>query len=414
MKFKVIAALVLFLFLVNSSFALYGTRPMGMGGAFTAISDDANAGYWNPAGFAINPGVDLTGSMRATNRNTSIGDNIGSLKMCFETEVNPFAWILGIGAVSLAALEGAKYLSDQGVLKKNWGRSKETNNKEESISDKVLESGTDKTVAVGQQVKETLEQTAKDTFGAVKEGTKAVGKTFVSAYAQEAARQTFWGPVYYPYYHHNYERPSYWDKRDEEKEYSPEGKAQFAAGFTYLTDNNSIANQNTSFYTLSLATGYEERVALGGNLNFYDISIPSPNNIKGYGAGVDLGVLIRPVDQLSFGAVAKEILTTDVHFENGASIRYEMNINAGVAIKPIDELTIAADLHNIFSQGNSPKTSNYGAEFRPFPGLALRAGVYDQSKTAGASVMVGPVIIDYAYLGGAFNRTQMVGATWKL
>ncbi len=35
----------------------YGARPMGMGGAFTAVADDANAPYWNPAGLALNPEV---------------------------------------------------------------------------------------------------------------------------------------------------------------------------------------------------------------------------------------------------------------------------------------------------------------------------------------------------------------------
>ena len=30
----------------------YGARPMGMGGAFTAISDDANSLFWNPAGLS--------------------------------------------------------------------------------------------------------------------------------------------------------------------------------------------------------------------------------------------------------------------------------------------------------------------------------------------------------------------------
>ena len=33
----------------------YGVRPMGMGGAFTAVSDDPNAAYWNPAGMLKAP-----------------------------------------------------------------------------------------------------------------------------------------------------------------------------------------------------------------------------------------------------------------------------------------------------------------------------------------------------------------------
>ncbi len=39
----------------------YGVRPMGMGGAFTAVSDDPNAAFWNPAGMlkAPHPGISL-------------------------------------------------------------------------------------------------------------------------------------------------------------------------------------------------------------------------------------------------------------------------------------------------------------------------------------------------------------------
>ena len=39
----------------------YGVRPMGMGGAFTAVSDDPNAAYYNPAGLmkVPYPGISL-------------------------------------------------------------------------------------------------------------------------------------------------------------------------------------------------------------------------------------------------------------------------------------------------------------------------------------------------------------------
>jgi hypothetical protein len=33
-----------------------GARPVGMGGAYTAVADDANALFWNPAGLALAPG----------------------------------------------------------------------------------------------------------------------------------------------------------------------------------------------------------------------------------------------------------------------------------------------------------------------------------------------------------------------
>jgi hypothetical protein len=42
-----------------SSFKILGTRPLGMGGAFVAVAEDAIAQYWNPAGFALQKGFDL-------------------------------------------------------------------------------------------------------------------------------------------------------------------------------------------------------------------------------------------------------------------------------------------------------------------------------------------------------------------
>ncbi|MBI5699945.1 hypothetical protein HZC35_06580 [Candidatus Saganbacteria bacterium] len=396
---------LLVLTLASQSFANFGARPLGMGGAFVAISDDANAAWWNPAGLARNPGVDITGTTVISNRNACLGDNLLALKMNFETELNPFLWVAGIGVVSLVALEGAKYLSDQGVLKKNWGRSTEKVDQTESPAEKVKEGGTEKTVAVGQKIKEKAAQVTEQALSSTASTAKEV--------ARHTSVNVYWGPWAYPYYYRDYHRPTYWDERPAEEEYSPQGKAQFAGGLSWLTDNNSVQDQKTNYYTLTLATGYEERVALGSNLNFYDIKIPSVN-LKGYGAGIDLGLLLRPVDQLAFGAVAKEILTTDIHFENGTNLTYRMSINCGLAVTPIDELTVAADIQNIFRQSGKPQTNHYGAEFRPFPGLALRAGLNDGSKTAGASIMINQVILDYAYLGGNFNRTQIAGLTWRL
>lgn len=42
-----------------SSFKILGTRPLGMGGAFVAVAEDAIAQYWNPAGFALQKGFDV-------------------------------------------------------------------------------------------------------------------------------------------------------------------------------------------------------------------------------------------------------------------------------------------------------------------------------------------------------------------
>lgn len=354
-----------------------------MGGAFTAVANDANAAYYNPAGMALNPGIDITGSTVITNRNAAVGENLAALKMCFELEMNPFAWILGIGTASMLAFQGAQYLHDQGVVKKGWGRSIEKTKKEDSMAKQVEEEG-DKNVS--------------DVHAKAK------------AQAKELAKGFSWS-LSNPWYYRNYYRPTYWDARHY-NDYSPEGKAQFAAGLTWVFDKNDTPaiNQNTSWYSLTLASGYEERIALGTNINLYDLEIPSIK-AKGVGAGMDVGIIARPLDQIAFGAAAKEILTTDIHFSNGAETSYQMSLNSGIALMPMPELTLSVDMHNILRSSSS---MHYGIEFLAAPGIALRAGLHDGSKTAGAGFSVGPVIIEYAYLGGTFNRTQIIGATWRI
>jgi hypothetical protein len=211
-----------------------------------------------------------------------------------------------------------------------------------------------------------------------------------------------------PWYRPNYYRPHYWEPRVE----SPTTKAQFALGLGWLNDYNPPQNQNTNWYTLSLASGFEQRIALGANINFYNLQVIT-SKIKGVGADLDLGLIARPVEYISLGLVTKSILTTDIKWQDGTSTRYEMLVNAGVAVKPVSSLTLAADAHNVLSQNGKIPTYHYGAEAALLPGVVVRAGQSDGSKTAGLSLAAGNLILDYAYLGGIYNRTHMVGATWR-
>ncbi len=44
------AVLTLFISARGEAFSILGARPLGMGGAFVAVADEASAAYWNPAG----------------------------------------------------------------------------------------------------------------------------------------------------------------------------------------------------------------------------------------------------------------------------------------------------------------------------------------------------------------------------
>ena len=416
---KIISVLIILAFAANSSLAIFAPRAIGMGGAFTAIADDAFAAYYNPAGFAINPGVDIAGSYQINNRNQRIGNNAFALKGCFEIGMNPFAWLAGVGLVSAFAFEGAKYLSDKGTIKKNWGRSEQAVDKEEYVAEEIQEEEEEKK-AKGQEVKRqpiSKKAIAKKAAKEVAKGAIKVGKDLVKVAAKEATRQTrhyYYAPGWYrPHYY----RPSYWDDRYDyrERDLTPAGKAQFAAGLTLLMDKNETTGQNSNYYTVSAASGWGEIAAVGANINIYDIELTNLTpTTRGFGAGFDLGGLLRFSDKLMLGLAIKELLTTDIKFENGSTRRFQMGINGGIAIKPIRQVLVAADMKNILGQNGAEPTTHYGIEVKPAYGLALRAGMWDTNKTAGIGIGVGQMIIDYSIIGGLHNRTQTISGTWKL
>jgi hypothetical protein len=381
----------------TSAFALFGTRPMGMGGAFTAVADDANAPYWNPAGVALNPEVSLTGSTMLNNKNTWVGDNVANLKMCYEMDMNPFEWIAGVGLASALALQGAQYLNDQGVVQKNWGREGERPSRDEAVTPQVT--GTGEAVSLKQELKDTFKKISSATAQKSKDIAKNTSVTVNLGLA----------PWDSPWYRSDYDHPHYWERRAAKDS----TKAQFALGLSWLNDVNIPLDQKTNWYSLTVASGFEQRIALGAGVNFYDLTKISTDT-RGMGADLDLGVIAKPVEYISAGLAIKGILTTDFHWQNGQKTRgYEMLINAGLAATPFPNLSLAADVHNLLNQNSQTATAHFGAEAVLLPGLLARAGLYNNNKTAGLSIAAGRLIVDYAILFGSFFRTQMLGCSWR-
>ncbi|MFA5839911.1 MAG: hypothetical protein WC890_04555 [Candidatus Margulisiibacteriota bacterium] len=388
-------------FFIQNAFAFYGTRPMGMGSAFTAVANDANAAYWNPAGLALNPEVVVSGSTMLNNRNQWVGDNVLYSKFCYEMEMSPFEWVAGVGIASLLALESAQYLHEQGILKTGWNNDVPATSRDQSMASQVK--GTEEVVS--------LKKTAKDAIKKVFTGDKAPSPTpsptpppspvYVTPASYYLA--PFGNPWYRPY------RPDYepyWAPQPKHHE----TKAQFALGLGWMNDYNPPLDQNSNWYTLSVASGFEQRVAVGGNINVYNLKKIS-TDISGLGGDIDLGVIAKPVEYISLGLVTKGILTTNIYWQDGSQTRYEMLVNAGIAIQPTTFLTLAADAHNLF---RTATTYHYGIEANVLPGLIGRAGLSDGSKTCGLSIVVGRITVDWAYLGGSYNRTHMVGANIQL
>jgi hypothetical protein len=83
-----------FLFLpgkaLGAEFVIVGPRAMGMGGAGVAITTDALATYWNPAGLAMTQTVDIriVGSAQAIDR-LGIADAVGDLENFDTSDTSP-------------------------------------------------------------------------------------------------------------------------------------------------------------------------------------------------------------------------------------------------------------------------------------------------------------------------------------
>jgi hypothetical protein len=64
-----VSQMCIFVFPFEDARPLYiGSRPLGMGNAFTALADDAEAGFWNPAGLVQWQGVKVSASAKVLDR----------------------------------------------------------------------------------------------------------------------------------------------------------------------------------------------------------------------------------------------------------------------------------------------------------------------------------------------------------
>ncbi|MBU1867363.1 MAG: hypothetical protein KKD13_02695, partial [Candidatus Margulisbacteria bacterium] len=267
--------------------------------------------------------------------------------------------------------------------------------------------GSEQAVSLRQLGKEAI----KGALSGAADTTHDIAQTAVKETVRSSLRPRYYVyPMHSPWYRPS-PRPYYWEQVREPEE-KTSTKAQFALGLGWINDYNPPLDVKSNQYILTLASGFEQRVALGANVNVYDQRIIS-TDVRGLGGDIDLGFIGKPVDYISFGLATKGILTSDIYWQNGAKTRYEMLVNAGMAVMPFPFLTVAADAHNVFNQNNKQATMHYGAEVSMIPGLLLRGGLDDGNKTAGLTLVMGNLLIDYAILGGTYNRTQMIGGSWR-
>ncbi len=318
-------------------FVSVGPRAMGMGGAGVAVTTDALATYWNPAGLAMTQTVDvrIQGGGQVIDR-LGIADAVHDLENFNTTDTS---------AANLA--------------------------KAQDIANRINRPGATVSVngSAGLYVKGHLGEHAfglnisdvatgggfvSNPVSAVcNTGPACVGATSVSLTGAMAlrgfeARQAAFSYAY-----------AFSDK-------------MFSIGVTGKFIQGAAYNGNTTL------TGGTD-VSIRDNFGKATISTAF---------GIDVGAIYRPSSWLRFGLVAKDINHPTFDDVNGGELKLGPQVRGGVAVNPYSSLTLTADVdatsNKTFVPGIKSQVLSLGAEqtiFSEF--LSFRVGAFKNMQDAG-------------------------------
>ena len=263
-------------------FAIVGPRAVGMGGAGVAVTTDALATYWNPAGLALQKSTDIRvqGSVQAVDRggvNDAL-DAINSINLSDPTNLNTLQGLLNtlnsgtVSAIGAASLYFKGYFGDQAVGF--------------NISD----------VATGGEFTPTP-------LSAAISGTTLVVNGQLAVQGLEARQAGF----SYAY--------AFSDRT-------------FAIGATAKIIQGAAYNASVSVFQAN------------GDINFRN-NLGKPEISTAI--SIDAGATYQPSSWLRFGVVGKDLTQPTFDAPGGQEFKLVPQVRGGIAINPYDSLTLAFD-----------------------------------------------------------------------
>lgn len=318
-------------------FVSVGPRAMGMGGAGVAVTTDALATYWNPAGLAMTQTVDvrIQGGGQVIDR-LGIADAVHDLEN-FNTTDTSAANLAKAQDIAnrinrpgaTVSINGSAGLYVKGHLGEHaFGL---------NISDVATGGG-----FVSNPV------SAVCNTGPACVGATSVSLTGAMALRGFEARQAAFSYAY-----------AFSDK-------------MFSIGVTGKFIQGAAYNGNTTL------TGGTD-VSIRDNFGKATISTAF---------GIDVGAIYRPSSWLRFGLVAKDINQPTFDDVNGGELKLGPQVRGGVAVNPYSSLTLTADVdatsNKTFVPGIKSQVLSLGAEqtiFSEF--LSFRVGAFKNMQDAG-------------------------------
>ena len=184
-----------------------------------------------------------------------------------------------------------------------------------------------------------------------------------------------------------------------------------AARWTRSSYEDDVISDNHD--RLSFGVGYRllDRLRFGVGLHYqrYEQDFEGRGMGTGAGWGLDLATEADVERRLSVGLVWSDVGDTDVEYDDGARRRIaRQELRLGLTVRPRTDLRLRTEFGHEW---------HLGAEFDVHTALTVRAGVLKDldglegyRASAGASVNVGPVSLDYAFRDhSTLDPTHLVG-----
>jgi hypothetical protein len=167
------------------------------------------------------------------------------------------------------------------------------------------------------------------------------------------------------------------------------------------TGNN--LSYDASAYYMSTAKKITNDIFLGVTAKYIQ---ERAAGYKANGAGLDIGVLYKPIDWISFGTNLQNIVAPSMEWNTPSKNvdRIPLNIKTGVSLSLLnDSLLAGVDLN--FRNNRTTKLS-LGAEYWLSPSLALRGG-FDQGELClGTGLYLSGFILDFSWMNPSLDVVE--------
>jgi len=194
----------------------------------------------------------------------------------------------------------------------------------------------------------------------------------------------------------------------------------YSGGFEEVSAAGEVTGKSSSVWKNALIISYANRVykriSLGASLKLINEQVMK---YSGSGQGIDLGILCKPLDELSIGLVVQNVLQPKVTLRYEPDV-YRLNLKGGMALSILsNRLTLTADINKLVDE---KAYFCAGVEFSPWERTTssslkkvdLRIGVnHLQTFTCGIGLKLEFISLDYAFNPHKIGSLHRFGLTFR-